>query len=166
MSQDSSVVIAVRQPSSASTAELSAFKEFVLVGGEVNSETLPGLLLRALSLGFARIDGELVAVAGIKRPNLGYRAGAFRNSGALHDPAQFEFEFGWVYVHPSARGKGVATALVEALVPTLNGACAYATSRLDNVQMHAALKKFGFKTVGAPYPSKLNEPEIQLFLCE
>jgi RimJ/RimL family protein N-acetyltransferase len=82
------------------------------------------------------------------------------------NPEQFEFELGWVYVRPSARGKGVASALVESLVSSLNGACAYATSRVDNERMHAALKRFGFVPVGVPYPSQLNEPSIQLLLHE
>lgn len=165
MSQDPSVVV-MRQPSAASTGELSAFKKLVLATGEVSAETLSGLVSRALSLAFARVGGELVAVGAIKRPNLGYRARAFTNSGALQDPALFEFELGWVYVHPSARGKGIASTLVATLVPSLNGSRAYATSRVNNEQMHAILKRFGFKATGTSYPSKLNEPEIQLFVRE
>ena len=111
-------------------------------------------------------ETDYFAVGAVKRPNTDYRAGVFAKADVKQEPAQFEFELGWVYVHPSARGRGLASALVGVLVPTLHGARAYATSRVNNERMHASLKRFGFKPVGIPYPSQLNEPEIQLFLCE
>lgn len=166
MSQVPSVVVTVLPPSDMSADELSAFKVFVLTGGEVSAESLPALVMQALSLAVAKFDGKLVAVGAIKRPNIGYRARAFRKSGATRDPVHFAFELGWIYVHPSARGKGIASSLVEALVPSLKGAPAYATSRVNNVRMHAALKRVDFKAVGTPYPSGLSESDIQLFLCE
>jgi GNAT superfamily N-acetyltransferase len=166
MNRDSSVAVVVQSPSACAAKELSAFEQFVLAGGEVNAETLLGLVARSLSLAFAKVGEELVGVGAIKRPNGNYRAYVFAKAGVKQDPEQFEFELGWVYVRPSARGKGLASGIVEALIPSLHGAHAYATSRVNNVQMHASLKRFGFKPVGAPYPSQLNEPAIQLFLYE
>ncbi|MFZ6843148.1 GNAT family N-acetyltransferase [Undibacterium sp. RuTC16W] len=160
------VIVTVREPAAASAEELSAFRQFVLEGGEVNPQTLPGLVLRALSLALARVGEELVAVGAIKRPNPGYRAGVFAKAQVPQNPSRFEFELGWIYVRPSARGKGVASVLVGELASSLNSAPAYATSRVNNERMHAALKRFGFQPVGSPYPSQRNEPDIQLFLRE
>ena len=166
MNPHSPISVVAKAPSACTDEEVSAFKELVLAGGEVNAGTLPELMSRSLALAFARKANSLVAVAAIKRPNVGYRAGVFTKSKGKQDPARFEFELGWVYVSPSARGNGAASALVSALVPALNAAPAYATSRVDNERMHATLKRFGFVAAGVPYPSKINEPEIQLFLRE
>ena len=166
MSRDPSIAVSARPPNTVAAEDLSAFKQFVLAGGEVNAKTLPSLVSSALSLAFARIGEELVGVGAIKRPNRRYRAYLFAKAGVMQDPSQFEFELGWVYVRPSAREKGVASALVEVLVPLLDGALAYATSRVDNERMHVLLKRSGFRPVGVAYPSQLNEPAIQLFLCE
>ena len=40
----------------------------------------------------------------------------------------------------------------------MKGARVYATSTVNNDRMHSSLKRFGFKPVGVPYPSKQNEP--------
>lgn len=166
MSNDHTMVVTAKPPNACGIEDLNAFQQFVLAGGEVNADTLPGLVTRALSLAFVRIGEQLVAVGAIKRPNAGYRAGIFDKAGVKQDPTQFEFELGWIYVDPSVRGKGIASAVVEVLVHTLHGARAYATSRVNNEPMHTSLMRYGFTPIGSPYPSQLNEPNIQLFLCE
>jgi len=82
------------------------------------------------------------------------------------DPGKFEFELGWVYVIPDARDQHVSTRLVEALMQNIGEAQVYATSRVNNERMHALFARLEFAPVGEPYPSKLNEPNIQLFVRE
>lgn len=166
MNRELSLSIIARAPSACAAEEITAFEQLVVAGGEVNVETLPGLLSRALSLAFASLGERLVAVGAIKRPHEDYRIGVFEKAGASQNATQFKFELGWVYVEPSFRRRGLACALVKTLVHSLNGVPAYATSREDNKQMHALLKRFGFKPIGASYPSQLNEPQIQLFVRE
>lgn len=69
---------------------------------------------------YQRLDEESRGVSAIKRPNPGYTARVFAKAGAKQDPSKFEYELGWVYVLPSAQGRGIASALVEVLVPSLN----------------------------------------------
>lgn len=159
------ITVVARAPAQCSARESEAFQRLVLAGGEVASDTLPGLVASALCLAFATNGNEIVAVAGLKRPNPTYRARVFEKSGATTDYTQYEFELGWVFVHPSARNLGLSTTLVESLVPTLRGAKAYATSRVDNERMHSTLKRVGFAPVGAPYPSQRRDANIQLFVC-
>ncbi len=164
MSELPSVVITVLPPSKVGAAERTAFEKMVLEGGEVDPKTLPGLVGRALVLAFVRLDGELVGVGAIKRPYESHRDDVFSWAKAEHDPTQFEFELGWVYVNAAGRNKRIASQLVEELMPSLNGACVYATSRVNNERMHASLRRFGFSRAGIPYPSKQNDPKIQLFV--
>ena len=166
MNQESPPIVDALAPAAASTADISAFKQFVLAGGEVSAATLPGLVSRALSLSFAKVGGELVGVGAIKRPNQSYHEKVFSKAKLSQRQAEFEFELGWVYTNASARGKGVASSVVSSLVAALNGAPAYATSRTNNPHMHRVLQKFGFVANGAPYASALNGPSIQLFLRE
>lgn len=165
MRKDSDVSLNVLPPGEVSAEDRAAFEEMVLEAGEVNPNTLPGLIDGALALAFARLDGALVGVGAIKRPYGSHRGDVFKWAKSDLDPKQFPFELGWVYVKPAAQGRRIASRLVEKLMPVLNGARVYATSRVNNYRMHSSLKRFGFKPVGVPYPSKQNEPEIQLFVC-
>ena len=160
------ITVVVRAPVDCVADDISAFKQLVLSGGEVTPETLPGLVSRALTLGFGRAGERLVAVGAIKRPNPAHRDKVFAQAGVERDPSKFAFELGWVYVLPSARRRGLARSLVATLISSLNGRQAYATSAVNNAPMHTLLNRFGFKPTGAPYPSQLNDPAIRLFLCE
>jgi GNAT superfamily N-acetyltransferase len=165
MSEDPHIAVIALLPREASAEERAAFEQMVLEAGEVNPDTLPGLIDRALALAFVRLDGTLVAVGAIKRPYSEHRGHVFTWAKSKIDPKQFEFELGWIYVKPAAQGKRIASRIVEKLMPVLNGALVYATSRVNNDRMHSSLKRFGFQPVGIPYPSKQNEPHIQLFIC-
>jgi len=157
--------VIVLSPKACAVGDLAAFKQMVIDGGEVEANTLPGLVEQALALGFARVDGALVGVGAIKRPYDAHRAKVFEKAKSLLNPSEFGFELGWFYVHPSARGNRLASKLVEALMPSLEGRAAYTTSRTNNDRMHAPLYRVGFVQEGTPYPSKMNDQEIQLFIC-
>jgi len=88
----------------------------------------------------------------------------FAKAKTLHVPEDFSLELGWVYVQPAARDQRLSSRLVRRLVQELGADSVYATSRVDNEKMHAALERVGFKKSGAPYPSALNAPQIQLFV--
>jgi len=164
MTQESPFIVYAKSPSSCSANDINCFKELVISGGEVTSGTLSALVSNALSLAFASRDGRIVAVGAIKRPNAGYRDVVFAKAKAIQNPSHFQYELGWVYVSLLSRGCNLSGALVAALLPSLGIEPAYATSRVDNIPMHATLEHSGFRPVGAPYPSKLNTPAIQLFL--
>jgi len=45
-----------------------------------------------------------------------------------------------------------------------NGRGVFATSRSDNIVMHATLRRLGFAPAGTPYRSRRGDQELQLFL--
>lgn len=157
--------ITVLSPKACTAADLATFKQMVIEGGEVDPNTLPGLTKQALALAFARVDSALVGVGAIKRPYDTHRAKEFEKAKSLLNPSEFEFELGWFYIHPSARGNRLASKLVQALMPSLEGRAMYTTSRTNNDRMHSSLQQAGFVQEGTPYPSKMNDQEIQLFIC-
>lgn len=158
--------VTVVPPKVCAAADLDAFKQMVIEGGEVEPGTLSSLLGQALALAFARVDCAVVGVGAIKRPYDAHRAKVFAKAKSLLNPSTVEFELGWFYVHPSFRGNRLASKLVQALMPSLEGRAAYTTSRTDNDRMHASLKRVGFVSEGMPFPSKMNKQEIQLFICQ
>jgi hypothetical protein len=137
---------------------------FVLAGDEVYPESLNDLVSRALTLAFARFEKQLVGVGAIKRPNPSYHTETFAKAGMKHTTPKYKFELGWIFVHRSSRRCGVANALVEKLVLSLNGTPVYATSRLDNEGIHIILKRYSFYPLGIPYSSQRNDSMIQLFV--
>lgn len=159
-------LVETKSPTNCDAADLRAFIELVAQGGEVGLESLPGLVNRALALGFVRKDGVLVATGGIKRPNPPYRDRVFAKAGAGLDPSAFGYELGWVFVMPAERGHRLASQLVQALALAAGGVAVYATSRSDNPNMHRSLLSGGFSRVGAAYRSKSGESQIELFARE
>lgn len=164
MKEQRTIAITAAKPTEFTPAERAAFMQLVRKGAEVNSDTLPGLVDRAEALAMAREDGALVGVGAVKRPYLKHRRSVFKAAKVDLLPDDFAFELGWVFVHPDARGLGLSGRLFAVLMPHVETVHAYATSRVDNAPMHATLSRFGFKCVGAPYPSKQNETPIQLFV--
>ncbi|MBI4290780.1 MAG: GNAT family N-acetyltransferase [Betaproteobacteria bacterium] len=164
MCQNRGFTIDISAPNACNAAALAKFEVLVREGGEVDPNTIHALIERALSLAFVKSPSSLVGVGAIKRPNPSYRNRVFRSASSALNAGHFEFELGWVYVRPSAQGHRLASRLVQKLMPTLKGAAVYATSRVNNERMHASLVRGGFRQEGPSYPSKLNEPEIQLFV--
>jgi GNAT superfamily N-acetyltransferase len=164
MKEQRTIEVTAARPAEFTPAERAAFMHLVREGGEVNPDTLPGLVVRAEALALARKDGVLVGVSAVKRPYPTHRRNVFKAAKADLLPDEFAFELGWVFVLPNARGLGFSGRLVAVLMPYVEAAHAYATSRADNASMHATLKRFGFKGVGETYPSKQNDTPIQLFV--
>ena len=92
------VELVEKAPSECTDEQIGAFCDLVRKGDEVVSEGLEGRVRRAWLLAFGSADGSLVAVAGIKRPDPGYRAKVFDKSGTKLNPRDFVVELGWVMV--------------------------------------------------------------------
>jgi GNAT superfamily N-acetyltransferase len=153
----------VVEPHLCTPARLAQFRQLVMEGGEVDAHTLPALIKRALALAFVRDGVSVVGVGALKRPNASYRNRVFANAKSSLAPKHFEFELGWIYVCPSARGKKLTSPMVKDLLQQAKGRPVYATSRVDNAPMHASLVRCGFRKEGSPYPSSEHEVDIQLF---
>jgi len=152
-------------PSSVAVADRASFKRLVRAGGQVNPATFPSLFDKAHALAFAHIDGELIGVAALKRPNDAYRNAVFRKANATCIPEEFPLELGWVFVAREARRRGVAGHLFDRLLPTRAMERVYATSAVDNEPMRELLGRFRFVMHGKPYDATRNASRIQLFVA-
>ena len=75
---------------------LTELQARVKEGSEVNPASWPGLMQRALALGFVHSSGSVVGVGGIKRPNNSHGVKVFAKAKSKLKPAAFEFELGRV----------------------------------------------------------------------
>jgi predicted GNAT family N-acyltransferase len=152
-----------KPPSECSPDELATFAALVREGGEVDAIGLEDRIASAHLLSFCYQGKVALGIAGIKKPADSYRAKVSLKSGQLLPAEEWPFELGWVFVTPWARKSGVGkTVLNAALAEVSEGV--FATSRTDNVAMHAAFRRFDFAAAGKPYPSERPERSIQLFL--
>lgn len=164
MTEAPEFIVSARSPDECDAERLATFQALVLEGGEVNPVTLPNLIRQARTLAFVQLNQSVVGIGGIKRPNESHRGKVFSRSKTNLNPAMFDFELGWVYIRPIARNKHQVSPLIRELLTGLKGAPIYATSNVNNASMHTSLKNCGFTPDGNPYPSKLNESYIQLFV--
>lgn len=165
MTADLNVEFTCLPPDKAVAADEAAFKKFVIDAREVNPKTLPTLYAKALVLCFARVDGDLAAVGAIKRPFHNHRDRVFAAAKSKESPLAFIYELGWFHVLKEYRGHKISSRMVAQLVPWTEGDTVYATSRINNLPMHAALTKHGgFIPEGSDYPSSEGEVPLRLFI--
>ncbi len=154
----------VKSPDECSSEEIDKFCELVQRGEEVDPLGLTDRAKKAVALVFLVSSNELVGVAALKKPNIGYKTGLFQKAAATVPVEEFALELGWVYVVPAHRGKGLSQNLVEAVLNRAERQNVFATSRTDNEAMHRTLVKFGFAKEGNPYRSGMGEHNLEFFI--
>lgn len=152
-------------PREVRTEDEALFRRTVEVAGEVDPATFPALYQRARSVCFARVGGGLAGVGALKRPFKSHRAKVFRYAKTKLDPELFTYELGWFHVLDGFKGRHISSGMVRSLMAQVDGASVYATSRIDNAPMHAALRGHGdFLREGYEYPSELGDTPMCLFV--
>ena len=152
------------RPNVFTSTEREEFEAFVVAGGEVESQGLGGRILRAHRLAVTREAGCLLAVAGLKIPENTYLAKVSMRSGVELSSGEFSFELGWVFVHPSARGRRLSFPLCNPLVSAAEGKGILATSHTNKEYMHRTLKRLGFERSGQEWESTRDGLPLALFL--
>jgi GNAT superfamily N-acetyltransferase len=159
--------ISVCSPTLASTVDVDAFLRLVLSGEEVDPVGLRGRVLSASTLAFARANSKIVGVAAIKNPGKPYKNTVFRSANCIAAQQNYRLEFGWVFVDPDYRRKGISKQLTAALIEVADSASIFATSLANNDAMHRTLEGYGFQKTGKPWRSRLKQKEnLVLFLRE
>ncbi|WP_299786707.1 hypothetical protein [Ramlibacter sp.] len=156
--------VVARSPTEFGDREIDDFVAFVLAAGEVSPVGLRDRVMRAHTVAFLRRDECLLGVAGLKRPEPSYRARVAKSAGLSLPREEFEFELGWIFILPSARGTKLSFPLCEPVIQAAGDAGIFATSRASNTGMHVTLKKLGFSRKGAEWPSKQVDENLQLFV--
>lgn len=152
----------IKNPEDCSDAELESFESLVAEGGEVSLVGLRDRIRRAEKLVFINLAGP-VAVGAIKNPNLGYKTGVFKKSGASGE-GKYQYELGWLYVSEKARGNGYGRILMNSIITALADHTCFATTREDNDSMHYLFSQFGFSKLGQPYKSNNGEYSLVLYV--
>ncbi|MBM3114254.1 hypothetical protein [Jeongeupia naejangsanensis] len=157
-------MVVIKKPSDCSDAELQNFATLVLAGGEVVAAGLDMLIKKDEALVFLLQHNCLKGVAAIKKPGRNYRNKIFQKAMTSTIANEFQFELGWVFVHPSSRGAGFSHVLVKAALGAAGGRHTFATSRSDNAPMHKVLSAHGLLRRGQEYVSDRGNQNLVLFV--
>jgi predicted GNAT family N-acyltransferase len=161
---DTAVRLVTREPEDCDEKEFGDFVSLVIAGGEVAPRGLESRVRRARQLIFLYTGQCLSAVAALKQPTDGYRKSVHRAAHIELDKKTYPFELGWAFVVPSARGKKYSIALTRAAVEAAARKGIFATSRVGNHAMHAALQACGFLAIGEAYSSSRGVYKLQVFV--
>jgi len=156
--------IVAQQPCLFTEDELQDFMAFVRAGGEVCDAVLERNVRNAKFLVFLRQGDCSSGIAALKNPLPSYRQKISKQTGVLVGHSEFPFELGYIFVLPSARHQRISVDLTRAALSAAEGKGVFATSRTNNVYMHATLGKFGFVKSGCVYTSSKGNHDLQLFL--
>jgi GNAT superfamily N-acetyltransferase len=155
--------IQAAKPNEISNDARQEFIAFVQAAAEVDPDTLPALVDRAAYLVTLR-DGEtLVGTVAIKAPFAGHHQAIFGLAGVPDQIAHYPFELGWLHVHEDYQGQGHSHRLMASAIACAGGAGLYATTK--TAAMHVILPAHGFRTLGSPYASALDEDAQVTLFC-
>lgn len=154
----------IAAPRECTVDDLRAFATMVREGGQVDPAGLEARILKAAWLGLFSLDGELAAVAALKVPRPSYQQGVFSKARVPDQSVKFQLEFGWLVVAPKYRRRGLATALVRALLMKNPRDGVFATTVETNKAVGEILKNEGFESLGQAFRSARGETSINLWV--
>lgn len=158
------VTIRVLSPKECSARELESFGRLVREGGEVRAGGLESRIADAKWLAFAQAQDTFVGVAALKSPRPAYRDRVFAEAGVVALAPQFSLEFGWAYVVPPWRRRGVGRALLQHTLDKVAQESVFATAAADNAPVHQLLRSAGFEIVGIAFPSARRRANLNLWV--
>jgi predicted GNAT family N-acyltransferase len=156
--------IVANRPQAFSQQERREFMDLVIAGGEVGNAVLETNVNKARCLVLLRLQKQLLGVAALKNPRSTYRTRIERNSGTDLGAHTFPYELGYVFVIEGARGRGYSGQLTAAALSACDRRGVFATSRSDNHQMHASLRRHGFSQAGQSYTGRSPQQLFYVFL--
>ncbi len=156
----------IKAPAACQPHELENFKAMLLLSEQEGEEGLDERMAQAALLAFHYDDKRLMAIAALKRANMGYLKGIFKKAGIPERDATYELEFGWVYTQKEYRRKGIIPILLQRLVERSGGQAIFAVIRLSDQELAASLKKQGFVAGGEPFFRHRQTYKHQLYLRE
>ena len=157
--------VEILEPALCSDAQLTAFSQIVLQGGEVVPDGLEERIRhRGFALVFLSMDETLVGVGALKRPRESYRHNLFAAACLSDREPEFPLELGWIVVAPNCRGRGYALLIAAAAMTRAGSEGVYATIHESNPSLRRALARLGFERSSHVWKSKRREGELGLYL--
>ena len=151
-----------KSPQKCSIKELSEFKALVLEGGEVRKRGLLKRIKRAESLFFVE-DGKCIGIAAIKKPYDQYKNNVFKKAGVPNFADNYSLELGWIYISPSARGKGIGSKIMKLMINAVKDSGCFATTRENNKKMRYLFEQYSFSKLGKNYASENGDYFLTLY---
>lgn len=148
---------------SALTAEFNPCIVLIRAGGEVAVGGLEQRLKNDARLARLSLGNQLCRIAA-KRPKGSYRSSVSGKSSFPLPVAAYPYELGYVYVSPEQRGNGFSLDLAREALSGARNAGVFATTRSNNTATQRTLRRLGFDSKRAKYPSSLGNETLQLYV--
>jgi ribosomal protein S18 acetylase RimI-like enzyme len=155
---------ALKRPEECTAEELAEYVRLLRRGRQVKGAALERRVRSASRLAFHRDGADLVGIAALKRPLPSYKKRVFDKAGVPERAPGFDTELGWAYTAPEHRGRGICKSLVDRLLRSAPQESVFATTRAGNVPMRGILSEVGFQKVGDPFPGKVGNDLLELWL--
>jgi ribosomal protein S18 acetylase RimI-like enzyme len=130
-------------PAECAQASLEAIVAAVAVGRD--PAQIGADIASAFRIGYTTYRGNVVAVAGLRKPRAAARAKLFKRMETSADPKTFEVQLDWLHLHPDHRNKGQLTQLVTKVIASMKGRALFAVVPSDDELAREMLLQFKFK---------------------
>ena len=155
--------IRAASPADLSPDDCTSFRDLVVAGGEVANNALTNNITNAKALFFLEQAEETLGISALKRPQATYRQRIGESTGINLSAEAFPYELGYIFVRPDARNRKHSHRLVAVALDHVDDTAVFATVRVDNLAMLAALARAGFSPAGQPYAGREGR-KIQLLI--
>jgi hypothetical protein len=155
----------LKSPSNLNPRELEQIKRMIIAGGEVSAANIDERLAATKLIAFFETDNQIIATASIKVPLKSYKDKVFKKKAKTTvDPKSYEYELGYLYTLPLARGKNLSNRLISSLLLEHDGAQIFSTTRMGNMQVHAMMRAMGFVRTGGGYLNANKTDHLVLYI--
>ncbi len=148
--------IAVVPPSQLTPEQLNQIVNLVNIGGEVSSAGIVAGIQRAILVGFATVENQIVSIIAVKRPLPEYKQKVFSSAGVPDLAGDFDGELGYMYTSEEYRNAGITIPLARKLLSSYSGKL-FITTRSNNTVVLLLARRVGFTPTGTEYQGRINK---------
>lgn len=151
-----------KKPLESSKFEIEKFHELVLKGGKVEEQGLKARILNCELLAFFSVNGDIIAVSAVKRPEESYVKKLILKANLDRDCKRLKFEIGYSFTEKDYRRKGINNDLKLLFLNAIKNVSGilFSTTAISSSQNF--LEKNGFVNVGIPFDG-INDTNIKYY---
>lgn len=156
----------VKAPQYLTEDESKQIKAMIIAGGEVNAANIDERLAAAHKVAFFETEGLILATASIKKPLISYRDKVFKKAKVPEQSVDFEYELGYLYTLPGARGKNLSNRLISTLLIPLDQQVVFSTTHAGNINGYSLMRTMGFSRIGEYFPNANRTDQLALYITK
>lgn len=156
-----------KQPIECDDKEINDFCNVLRTSNLVMIDGIKSRVLKSHYLSFCYSGlSYLIGIRSIKNPIQSYKEHIFSLAEISELNDLLKYEYGWYYVDPHYRSKGIGDKLFHSLNNTVDPKNIYSVVREDNEIMIKKIEKRGMERVGRPFKTNAhNDYYLSIWRC-